>query len=156
MPETVCSQVEIIQAVGRAIRKVRGTNGFENLQNFCLREGHSNPRADYIEENFKLGRWVSKQRSRQSSLSEQQIGKLSQLDFIWDAREAAWFTNLNYLSDFHKENGHCLVPVAYEVDGLKLGTWVLNRRKDHAKMGDKRKQMLDDLGFIWDASKDKT
>ena len=138
------------------VRNASWTNGFESLQNFCLREGHSNPRADYIEENFKLGRWVSKQRSRQSSLSEQQIGKLSQLDFIWDAREAAWQTAFLQLTEFQTANGHCNVPVAYEVSGIKLGTWIRNRRKEQYSLSTERRQRLDDIGFVWDNTEGTT
>jgi hypothetical protein len=138
------------------VRNVSWNTGFESLRHFFLREGHSNPRADHIEGDFKLGRWVSKQRSRKPALSSKQFEKLKQLDFVWDARDAAWSLMFDYLQEYHEENGHCLVPVLYEVDGAKLGTWVRNRRKEVTKMCPKRKQMLDGIGFIWDTSKDKT
>ncbi|MDC1193434.1 Helicase associated domain protein [Planktomarina temperata] len=138
------------------VRNASWNTGFESLRHFFLREGHSNPRADHTEGDFKLGRWVSKQRSQKNTLSPEQLEKLQQLDFVWDAREAAWDTMLNHLREYQKENGNCLVPVLYEADGTKLGTWVRNRRKELTTMSPERKQMLDDIGFIWDASKDKT
>ena len=137
-------------------RNASWNTGFESLRHFFLREGHSNPRADHIEGDFKLERWVSKQRSRKTALSSKQFEKLKQLDFIWDARDTAWSLMFNYLREYHKENGHFLVPVLYEVDGAKLGTWVQNRRKEITKISPERKQRLDEIGFIWDVSKGKT
>jgi len=138
------------------VRYTAWDNGLGHLRQFYLREDHSNPRADYTVGDFKLGRWVSKQRSRRATLSSAQLEKLKQLNFIWDAREAAWQTAFLQLTEFQTANGHCNVPVAYEVSGIKLGTWIRSRRKDQYSLSTEHKQQLDDIGFIWNATKDKT
>ena len=138
------------------VRSTAWSKGFSSLSLFYHREGHSNPRADHNEGTFRLGRWVSKQRSRRSALSPDQCEQLQQLEFVWDAREAAWQIGFNHLRTFHTENGHSDVPVLYEATSIQLGTWVRNRRKEVDTMSHERKQRLDEIGFIWDTTKDKT
>ena len=66
-------------------------------------------------------------------LSDDQWQQLVDLDFVWDAQEAAWNRRLDELRRFHAEWGHCRVPNnSLEFPGL--GVWVRNQRREHAKL----------------------
>jgi Helicase associated domain len=54
------------------------------------------------------------------------------------------------VSKFHTYTGHCKVPDRYKPD-KPLGTWVKKQRLANAcdQLKEDRKQMLDDLGFVW-------
>ena len=59
-------------------------NGYFLLKKFNDREGHSKVPQDHVEDDFKLGNWVSNQRSRKVKLSDDKKIKLNLLNFIWD------------------------------------------------------------------------
>jgi len=60
--------------------------GFNYLQKFRTREGHCNVPTKYIEDDFKLGRWVSTQRSNKDKLNTNQTKKLEDLGFAWTSK----------------------------------------------------------------------
>lgn len=49
--------------------------------------------------------------------------------------------------------GHCKLPQTFKVDGFNLGQWIQTQRKAKDTMPAERKQRLDAIGFVWDASK---
>ena len=116
------------------------------LENFKAREDHVNVPSGHLENNHKLGYWVSNQRSRKSILTPKQIEKLDQIGFIWDATEYAWEIGLKELKKFKESNGHCLVPTNHK----KIGTWVVGLRSRKASHSKERIKVLNELGFIWD------
>ena len=60
------------------------------------------------------------------------------------------------LLKFYKRMDSCKVPATHKEDGYRLGTWVQTQRRSEDSMSIERRQRLDDIGFIWDTSKDKT
>ena len=60
--------------------------GFASLVTFKAREGHCQPSQAHIEDDFKLGAWVSRQRQKKSELSEDRISRLNELGFVWSAK----------------------------------------------------------------------
>ena len=128
--------------------------GFSLLEQFYNREGHSNVSIRVNEGSYYLGRWVSKQRSRKSSLSTKQKEKLNSLDFIWDKKRANWEEGFNYLVRFYEREGHCKVVQTLKEDGYNLGRWVAVQRRSKSTMPNYRSVKLDSIGFVWNA-KDK-
>lgn len=69
--------------------------------------------------NPRLAVWVAEQRKqhklrmdgRSSSISQQRIALLEEVDFAWNAQEAAWEKHMRDLKQFKEEYGDCLVPV---------------------------------------------
>ena len=82
--------------------------------------------------------------------------RLDDIGFLWDPLAEQWEEGFSKLLQFKELEGHCRMPSSFKLDGFKLGKWVSNQRKAYDSMPLKRKQRLDDIGFIWDASKDKT
>jgi superfamily II DNA or RNA helicase len=71
------------------VRAERWEHGFARVQKFAEREGHARISATMVEDGFKLGQWVTLQRTarRLKRLSSQQIKRLEALPgWTWDAR----------------------------------------------------------------------
>jgi Helicase associated domain len=116
-------------------------------------------------QNPRLASWVAEQRKqykllqdgKQSSITQERIDQLNEIDFAWNAQEAAWTRHLNDLRLFQAENGHCHVPLNHD-KYPKLGLWVKEQRR-HATllkqgkpshMTEQRSQELNSLGFCYD------
>jgi uncharacterized protein YbgA (DUF1722 family) len=63
-----------------------------------------------------------------------------------------WNKQYEKLVEFKRKNGNCLVPQRYQED-VALGNWVANQRlrqfRGNNKMRQDRKELLDELGFVW-------
>ena len=119
------------------------------------------PHKYKTKDGFGLGSWVTVQRANRESLSTHFIEKLDELEFVWDLRAAQWEEGFSNLVKFYNEHKHCRVIDRYvSENGFKLSTWVSyqrsNRRTGNKSLTLERRQRLDKLGFIWDASKRKT
>jgi len=115
--------------------------------------------------NPRLAVWVAEQRKqyklrldgRNSSITAERIALLEQVDFAWNAQEAAWERHMADLKAFKEENGDCLVPVNHP-NYPKLGLWVKEQRRHFnflkrgkpSHMTDSRYVELSGLGFCWD------
>ena len=92
-----------------------------------------------------------------SSITPDRIALLSELDFAWNAQEAAWDRHMSNLRRFRKEHGHCLVPLNH-LEYPKLGLWVKEQRRHFtlmkqgktSHMNPQRAAELDAVGFCWD------
>jgi len=121
------------------------------------------------EENPSLGNFVNKQRQsyrkfllgEKSSMNDNRINALNQLDFIWDASskprsnhsDKAWQKMYNELTKFHTTNGHCQVPST-----STLGQWVVRQRflyrqypnrTANSSLTPERIAKLNQLSFPW-------
>jgi hypothetical protein len=65
-----------------------------------------------------------------------------------------WKKQYEQLVEFKRNNGHCIVPQRYGED-KSLGKWVANQRRNFAddKMQQDRKELLDEIGFVWRVDK---
>jgi hypothetical protein len=61
-----------------------------------------------------------------------------------------WNMKYEKLVEFKRTNGHCMVPFKYTLD-MSLGKWVNKQRHVHTNhvMLSDRKDLLDEIGFIW-------
>jgi superfamily II DNA or RNA helicase len=129
--------------------------GFAALEMFHEREGHCRIAALHEEDGRKLGVWVSTQRLRKDGLTPDQVKRLDQLGFSWDARADLWEVNFAALVKFYKREGHCLVARTLKQDGLNLGMWVGTQRHNKDSLMPDRVKRLDQLGFSWDPFADQ-
>jgi superfamily II DNA or RNA helicase len=126
------------------------------LQAFVKEHGHCRVRADYVTaDGYRLGGWVSDQRKRRGTISEERKARLNALSFVWEPLGNQWEEGFQNLQAFVKEHGHCSVPLRYKsADGYGLGEWVSTQRRQE-RIPEERKQRLDALGFVWDALEDQ-
>ena len=107
-------------------------------------------------DGFDLGQWVSVRRSSADVISPERKQQLDDIGFVWNVRDDKWAEGFSKLLRFKDIEGHCRVPISFKIDGFNLGQWVGNKRARKDSMSPERRKKLDDIGFIWDASKDKT
>jgi hypothetical protein len=144
---------------------------YERLVDFKQLYGHCNvPQTSLFDEELKqwadeLGSWVSEQRKkyRRSKLTDERQSMLKSINFEWSLKphkkvhdstkvDEKWHFRYLDLVEFHKVHGHCLVPYStYDEECKNLGIWVLYQRQRFAenRLPSDRKELLDDLGFVW-------
>lgn len=129
--------------------------GFGFLKRFASREGHTNVSQTHLEDDYRLGIWVSTQRRlrNRGDLSSERRERLTSLGLSWDMREEAWEEGFAHLERFVNRKGHANVPARYidPADNYRLGSWVNNQRQAHrrASLSAERSRQLETLGFHW-------
>lgn len=134
---------------------------YQDLVEFYERHGHSLvPRT---KDHRQLAQWVvnlrtmkrNQQKGRWHSLSEERLELLARVDFQWDAWEARWMQKYQELADYVRINGKGSIPSMRTNKVLRC--WVIQQQKQYkqklkgetAALNEKRKDLLDELGFPW-------
>jgi hypothetical protein len=128
--------------------------GFDHLLAYVEKSGNALVPNDYIHEGFRLGQWVTVQRSNWESLSDERRRRLANLPgWAHSARTAWWEDGFRRLEEYGKEYGHASPPQSYtDKDGFRLGVWVAKQRQNHAKgtlSADRRMRLSRLLGWEW-------
>jgi hypothetical protein len=137
---------------------------FEELEEYKERYGDCIVPRGYAE-NPRLASWVAEQRKqfqlfikgKPSSITHERIRCLERIGFAWNAQEAAWARQIQDLTRFRQENGHCHVPLNHK-DYPRLGLWVKEQRRHYSlmrqgkksHMNEERVEALTKVGFCWD------
>ena len=128
--------------------------GFQQLRLFVEREGHSSMPALYkASDGFRLGRWVSLQRTNKNAIPLERRVRIEALPgWAWDARTDKWENGFNHLKEFADREGHCKVRQGLITsDGYRLGQWVGVQRTTKGSMAPERKERLEALqGWSWE------
>ena len=117
----------------------------------------------YTRDGFKLGAWVSNQRSLKASgmLPRDREVLLESAGIVWNLRDTDWLQFLSDLDEFKEEYGHLDVPGNHVVEGRAVGARVMNIRGLQRKVRESKKLVrgalsgdrfndLDKREFIWD------
>ena len=110
--------------------------GLGHLRRFAEREGHARVQASNVEDGYRLGNWVNKQRSEhiKGKLAPDREHHLEALPgWTWDALTDQWEEGFRFLRLFVNREGHARVPQRCIEDGYRLGQWVNIQRTVHAK-----------------------
>jgi len=114
---------------------------------------------------FKLGQWISRQRSafnkKSRKITDERKNKLDAIGMIWNVNDESWELHYQYAEKYYEQYGNLDVLVKYEIDGIKLGRWISNQRTarkfendSHIMTADRIKR-LDDIGMIWEYANTK-
>jgi hypothetical protein len=125
--------------------------GLAELTAFFKRFGHAKVSQNHVQDNFALGTWVSKIRSKKTVLSPDQYSALERVGFIWDPRKNHFDLGVASLQKYVRRMGHTQVPQGHIEAGFKLGTWVSSCRSRKSRLSNNEISTLNTLGFVWDA-----
>jgi hypothetical protein len=135
------------------VRSDKWEEGFTHLKQFSERMGHCRvSRGDKTGDGFRLGGWVSAQRSRKDTLNVDRRQRLEGLrGWSWNVRSARWEEGFSHLKRFSDLKGNCRVLVSYRTDeGFQLGVWVSKQRTNKHLGHFDRRQRLEALpGWVW-------
>jgi len=110
------------------------------------------PQAYITEEGVYLGRIVSSIRSGNRRTNVEEKAKLDSMGFVWKARESSFSFDevIRLLIEYKEKHGDCLVPTSYVTEnGIRLGTIVINIRRNTRRTNEEERAKLDSLGFVW-------
>ena len=128
---------------------------FAHLQEFVSQHGHCRVAQSYkTADGFRLGVWVSVQRTNKDKTPLERIERLTALPgWCWDSLIAKWEQAFGYLQEFVQQEGHSKVSTHFKTaNGYKLGSWVSIQRKNRDGMLPERKIRLEALpGWRWNA-----
>jgi hypothetical protein len=126
--------------------------GFRNLNEFTVREGHAKvPRNFVTADGFRLGQWVTQQRTTSDSMLPERKARLEALPGWSSSVNKKWDEWFNYLKAFVDHEGHAKVTQNFKTeDGYQLGRWVNTQRQKKESMLPERKALLEALsGWVW-------
>ena len=142
---------------------------FERMIDFKRENGHCIVPHMY-EQDKALGLWVSRQRVshiKKNNMRQDRKKLLDELGFVWKGSNAfvqadmiaaripgedkKWHVQYEKLVEFERKYGHCIVPKEYK-ENKSLGNWWVNKQRrlhTNNKLRLDRKELLDELGFVW-------
>lgn len=133
--------------------------GFEHAKTYYEQYGNLEVPARYeCEDGFKLGSWITNQRTdringeRQQLLNRERVEKLDSIGMVWDVLNLKWERNYLAAAQYYQDNGDLLVPSQYVTkEGIKLGTWIarLRKMKESDKLTEQQIQRLEVIGMQW-------
>lgn len=147
------AQINYLNELGFVWNKfaIQWEAGFEALKNYKSDYGHCLVPTMYVNQSgYKLGVWVSEQRSRRFRLDNVRLQRLDEIGFIWDSVKSKWEVGFAVLVKYKATMGDCSVPESHvSACGFKLGEWVYNQHSKKNKLDHERVVQLNELGFVW-------
>lgn len=133
---------------------------FEKAKQYYITNGNLLVPQNYVDsDGFTLGIWITNQRMKKKNsklpLSDEQIAKLDSIGMVWNVKEKhSWDFYYEYALQYYEQHLNLLIPVNYEVDGVKLGNWIANQRRARKsycnKLNEIQIALLDNIGMVWE------
>lgn len=129
------------------------------LKSYAEQYGHSLVAASYVfEDGFRLGSWVSLQRSKRNKLPfERRIELEAVAKWSWNPIEDQWEHGFGKLSEYVKCNSSSRVSISYTTaSGFKLGSWVGSQRRNFSALSPEKRIRLEALpDWTWNDAEDR-
>ena len=116
------------------------------------------PLTYVTKDGIKLGIWLNNIRGIHNGkiigrkLTREQVESLNQIGMLWSPKfDRAWEKGYVHAKAYYENHGDLKVPSTYkEQDGYRLGAWICNQRDRKERLSVPRKEMLDEIGMIWE------
>lgn len=150
-------RVASLQALGFAFEPGREDpfdTGFAHLHAYVSTHSDAKVPAGYrTPAGFALGTWCNLRRQdrRAGRLSDERVGRLDALGFVWAPHEAAFDRGLAELAAYVQRTGTTRVPRSHRTaTGFGLGLWLAAREKElrEGRPGADRARKLASLGVV--------
>ncbi|WP_370185145.1 Helicase associated domain protein [Rhodococcus wratislaviensis] len=134
---------------------------FGLLEQFVGDHGHSRVPNSYIIDGYRLGPWVTKQRSKRTdgTLDLDRVHRLEELaGWSWDPKADQWEDGFRRLLEYVDRHGDAKVPVSCRVEGYPLGNWVNIQRTGRSTgvlEADRERRLQAVTGWTWSARTDE-
>ena len=128
---------------------------FELAKKFYEINGNLDIPAAYVtEDGTALGAWLRgvKNQYRSGTLSAERIKKLESIGVEWESVLARnWANYFELAKKYFDEHGDLNVNAHYEINGVKLGTWISSQRESFKKgrLSEEQIKMLGEIGMSW-------
>jgi hypothetical protein len=130
-----------------------------DLEEYVEQNGNAIVPITYRTANgFKLGQWVSVQRTRYEKgiIAQERRERLDALPgWAWNVQDYLWEEGVRHFEAYFETHGNALIPLRYTSDdGYQLGAWVNTQRVAYGRgtLPPHRKQRLHKLpGWSWSA-----
>jgi superfamily II DNA or RNA helicase len=136
-------------------------DAYQRLLKYVEGTGSADVPSSYSVDGFQLGAWVGGQRAARakSVLSKERERLLTALPgWTWNSRAGQWDRFYALLLQYVRTNDTSRVPASFEVDGYKLGVWVVGQRakfKQGALNAERVGRLNDVPGWSWDPFADQ-
>ena len=128
---------------------------FELAKKYYEENGNLDIPAAYTTEGgTALGAWLRgvKNQYRGGNLSAERIKKLESIGIEWESVLARnWANYYEIAKKYYDEHGDLNVNAHYEINGVKLGTWISSQRESYKKgrLSEEQIKMLGKIGMSW-------
>jgi len=152
----------------RMSHEARWNERLQELKSYRKKYDNNHVPQEY-EDNPRLGHWVMNQRTFyrmnqlgiHTTLTEDRINQLEQLDFVWDLFDKQWRAMFGRLKDYQKIHGHLTIETSDFVND-DLRQWLCDQRYFYKtdsmvhRLSPERIQALESLpGFKWNGRRAK-
>ena len=133
-------QIKFLEELGFDFSKKsnadKWTENYKKLKQYIAKYGRFPTKTDAENdaEICKIYKWISwvRKKNQEGKLSEEQISKMNELNFVWDKKADFWETNFALLCQFYAENGRppsCKI----KINGRAVGQWYHKHIRKYAK-----------------------
>ena len=131
---------------------------------YYLEHGNLQISTDYVVDDKKLGKWIHGQRKAYKqigtySLTPKRIELLNEIEMVWSVHNK-WYEYYCLAKKYYKTYGNLLIKkddfrtkdgINYDEDGLNIGVWVSNQRRNKDTLTKDQIKKLEEIGMIWNA-----
>lgn len=140
---------------------------YELAKNYFDKNGNINFDINYIQNEVRLGKWLTEQRKlyKNKKLKSERIIALEKIEIAWDGMtvrrqkwKAQWNSNYDLAKKYYVQKGDLLIPKNYEINGVKLGEWIValrhiyNGGKSSRSISKEQVDKLNEIGMVWNTN----
>ena len=129
-------------------------DGFRHARDYAVLHGNLDVPALFVcTDGFRLGSWLTRQRTGKISPAHQKRLAALGMDF---SKENSWEVRFALAKNYAETHGNLNIPGNYVADGIWLGKWLYDQktaRKGNV-LSDGRIALLESIGMVWETQKD--